>query len=220
MHRFTVNSKLPMQKWSTSFNQILSYATLVRRLKHSGVFLADDTHRLNSLRQCSRGKTMFPNLCYLQLGQWPLTVVEASLLFGAKLCIIKLTRISMSPSPKYHRHKHWGRLTRNLQQQLCIQMLRRRAKALSTFRTHISIGIPYGYSHKRWTMSEKRSRADGRSTFQNQIIHLVGSTDIHIEYLGYLARIGDLSCLQYDTANSYITGICEVELCIIAHDTQ
>ena len=157
---------------------------------------------------------MFPNLCYLQLDQWPLTVAEASLLFGAQLRTIKLARISMSSSPKYYRHKHWGRLTKNLQQQLCIQLLRRRANSLSTFQTHISIGVLYEYPHKVWTMSGKRPPVERR------FIHLVGSTNIHIEYLGYLARIGDLSCLQDSTANPYITDICEVELCITAHDTQ
>ena len=192
----------------------------MRRLRYCGVLLEEDIPRLNLLRRKSIGKVLFPNLRYLELDVWPLTTVEATLLFAPRLHTISLIPVRISTPPRHSRNKHWGRLTKITQQQLCIQMLRKQSKSLTVFRTSISIGIVYRYPQNGCTTPKKGLALEEPSACFARPIHLVGSADARVKYLSPLAGAGDISFLHYDTSKSYVSNISKVEVWVASHDTR
>ena len=199
--------------------RILTYTKLVRRLRYSGVILEEDISRLNLLRQKSDGEVIFPNLHYLELHDWPLTAVEATLLFAPRLHTISLIHIQVSTPQRHSRTKHWGRLANITQQQLCVQILRKQSNSLTVFRTSISVGIVYGYPHRCATPKKGLALEEPSACFAG-LIHLVGSADARVEYLSHLAGAGDISCLQYDTSKSYVSNISRVEVRVASYDAR
>ncbi|KAK7682191.1 hypothetical protein QCA50_014778 [Cerrena zonata] len=109
----THNSHQPTQA-GYDLNRLVSYSKRVRKLEYSAVTSEIDILKLALLYKHHKGNSLFPNLQFLRLGCWPLTVTEASLLFGPMLQTIQFL-----PSPlvlQKRRCLQWGRLSKMQQQ--------------------------------------------------------------------------------------------------------
>lgn len=173
----------------------------MRRLRYSGSILDIDASKLSLLYRLNKGKSLFPNLEYLRLDSWPLTVTEASLIFGPVLQTIDISSTVPFSDVQRVRCLRWGRLSRMQQQQLCIQILKKQSTKLQTLRS--AIVIQHTGSHCLVQDITAKLLSSETACLKHFVssVRCQGRVHLHPDWLMQLARTEDLSSLHLDTSN-------------------
>ena len=183
----------------------MTYTTRVRRLRYAWPVSKEDDLILARVHNLTKGQSIFTNLRYLQLERWPLSVSEAYLLFNPKLHILDLSNPCGENRQTSSSRRYWGRLSTIQQQQLCIQTIRQRCRALQVFRCLMALGI--------WEMQflpsnvRKSTRKARHARRASPAAMYRGTVDLTSELLERISRTENLLSLCLDNSKPTASSI-------------